>query len=263
MTFLILWCISETSFSIKSEYLKFFVFSMRISEDDEKWVWNIIFILFCAVIMMLKHFDLIRRRIVTWVSVSAIAFLAHFVVLNSFLENCSTFCMIFQYSLRFCFLMILLFLSHAWMYSVQLLMIQQLLLIYHMLLMIFIHFFVHFALIISCDFAQRVKISIIFFNAFSSCLVYSSMHQHFVSWFDSDFHICSLKILMNFFSFIVFQLRRDFRADFSQTLKSIIVCINRWSKKFFISSLILHCISRFIMSSVVVVRLLASFSWDS
>ncbi len=185
MTFLILWCISETSFSIKSEYLKFFVFSMRISEDDEKWVWNIIFILFCAVIMMLKHFDLIRRRIVTWVSVSAIAFLAHFVVLNSFLENCSTFCMIFQYSLRFCFLMILLFLSHAWMYSVQLLMIQQLLLIYHMLLMIFIHFFVHFALIISCDFAQRVKISIIFFSVFiyasTFCLMIWQWFSHLFS----------------------------------------------------------------------------------
>jgi len=156
--------------------------------------------------------------------VSAIAFLAHFAVLNSSLENCSTFCIIFQYSLRFCFLMILFFLSHAWMYFVQSLMIQQLLFICHMLLMIFIHFFIHFALIISCDFAQRVKISIIFFSAFSNYLVYSFMHQHFVSWFDSDFNICFLRILMNFSLFIIFQLQRNFRAD---SLKSIIVCINR------------------------------------
>jgi len=118
-------CISEMSFSIESKYLKSSMFSMRISEDDEKWVWNIIFILFCIVVAMLKHSDLIRRRIVAWVSVSAIAFLIHFAVLNSFLENCSTFRMISWYSLRFCFLMILLFLSHAWMYSVQSLMIQQ------------------------------------------------------------------------------------------------------------------------------------------
>ena len=206
MILLILQCISETSFSIKSEYLKFSVFSMKISEDDKKWVWNIIFILFCAVIVMLKHFDLIRKKIVAWVNMSAIAFLVHFTVLNSSLENCSTFCIIFQYSLHFCFLMILLFLSHAWMYFVQSSMIQQLLLIYCMLLMIFVHFFVHSALIISCDLAQKVKISMIFFSAFSSCLVYSSMHQHFISWFNSDFNICSFKVLMNFFSFIIFQL---------------------------------------------------------
>jgi len=39
---------------------------MRISEDDEKWIWNIIFILFCTVVAMLKHFDLIREKIVAW-----------------------------------------------------------------------------------------------------------------------------------------------------------------------------------------------------
>ncbi len=215
------------SFSIKNEYLKFSVFSIRISEDDEKWVWNIISVLFCAVVAMSKHSDLIREKIVAWVSVSATAFLTHFAVLNSSLENCSTFCMIFQYSLRFYFLMILLFLSHAWMYSIQSSMIRQLLLIHLTLLMIFVHFFVHSALIISCDLAQRVKISMIFFNAFSSCLVYSFMHWRLVSWFDNDFNICSLRILMNFSSFIVFQLQRDFHADSLQTLKSIIVCINR------------------------------------
>jgi len=132
--------------------------------------------------------------------VSATAFLAHFAVLNSFLKNCSTFCMISQYSLRFCFLMILLFLSHAWMYSVQSSMIQQLLLIHCMLLMIFVHFFIHSALIISCDLAQKVKISMIFFSAFSNCLMYSFMHQRFISWFDSDFNICSLRILIKRFS---------------------------------------------------------------
>ncbi len=153
MTLLILWCISKASSSIKNEYLKFIVFSMKISEDDKKWVWNIIFTLFCIIMMMLKHSDLIRKRIVAWINVSAIAFLAHFAVLNSLLENCSTFCIIFWYSLCFYFLMILLFLSHAWMYFVQSLMIEQLLLIYHMLLMIFVHFFVHSALIISCDLA--------------------------------------------------------------------------------------------------------------
>ncbi len=181
MTLLILQCISKASFSIKNEYLKSFVFSMRIFKDDEKWVWNIIFILFCAVIVMSKYFDLIRKRIVVWVNVFAIAFLTYFAVLNSLLKNCSTFCMIFWYSLHFCFLMILLFLSHAWMYSVQSSMIQQLLLIHCMLLMIFVHFFVYFALIISCDFTQKMKISMIFFSAFSNCLVYSFMHQHFIS----------------------------------------------------------------------------------
>ncbi len=140
------------------------------------------------------------------------------------------------------------------MYFVQLLMIQQLLLIHCMLLMIFIHFFVHSALIISCDLAQRMKISMIFFNAFSSYLMYLFMHQCFISWFNNDFNICSFKILMNFFSFIVFQLQRDFHADSLQTLKSIIVCINKWSEKFFISSLISHCINRFIMSSVVKIK---------
>ncbi len=162
--------------------------------------------------------------------------------------------------MRFCLLMILLFLSHAWMYSVQSLMIRQLLLIRCTLLMIFVHFFVHSALIISCDLAQKVKISMIFFSAFSSCLVYSFMHQHFVSWFDSNFNICSLKVLMNFSSFIVFQLQRDFRADSLQTLKSIIVYIDRWSEKFFISSLISHRINRFIMSSVVKIRFIVV--WD-
>jgi hypothetical protein len=134
----------------------------------------------------------------------ATAFLTHFAVLNSSFENCSTFCMIFQYSLHFCFLMILLFLSHAWMYSVQSSIIQQLLFIHCMLLMIFIHFFVHSALIISCDLAQRMKISMIFFSAFSNYLVYLFMHQRFISWFNSNFNICSFRILMNFSSFIIF-----------------------------------------------------------
>jgi len=171
------------------------------------------------------------------------AFLVHFAVLNSSFKNCLTFCMIFQYSLRFYFLMILLFLSHAQMYSVQSLMIQQLLLIHCMILMIFIHFFVHSALIISCYLAQKVKILMIFFNAFSSCLVYSFIHRCFISWFNSDFNICSLRILMNFFSFIVFQLQHNFHADSLQILKFIIICINKWFEKFFISSLILHCIN--------------------
>ncbi len=216
MTLLILWCISEVSSSIKSEYLKFIIFSMRIFEDDEKWVWNIIFALFCTVVMMSKHSDLIRKKIVAWVNVFATAFLAHFAVLNSSLKNCSTFCMISQYSLHFYFLMILLFLSHAWMYSVQSSMIQQLFFIHCTLLMIFIHFFIHSALIISYDLAQKVKISIIFFNASSNCLMYSFMHQHFISWFNNDFNICSFRILINFSSFIVFQLQRNFHADFLQ-----------------------------------------------
>ncbi len=210
---------------------------------------------------MSKHSDLIREEIVVWINVFAIAFLAHFAVLNNSLENCSMFCMIFQYSLRCCFLMILLFLSHAWMYSVQSSMIQQFLLIHCTLLTIFIHFFIHSALIILCDFAQRVKISMIFFNAFSNCLMYSFIHQHFISWFNSDFNICFLKILMNFSSFIVFQLQRDFRADFLQTLKFIIVCINRWSEKFFISSSTSHHINWFIMSFVMKIKFIVI--WDS
>ncbi len=52
------------SSSIENEYLKFIVFSMRIFEDDEKWVWNIIFALFCAVVMISEHSDLIREKIV-------------------------------------------------------------------------------------------------------------------------------------------------------------------------------------------------------
>ncbi len=64
MILLILRCISETSFSIKSKYLKFIMFSMKIFENDEKWVWNIIFTLFCTVMMMSKHSDLIREKIV-------------------------------------------------------------------------------------------------------------------------------------------------------------------------------------------------------
>ena len=230
------------------------MFSMKISEDDEKWVWNIIFALFCAVVMMSKHFDLIKEKIVAWINVFATVFLAHFAVLNSFLKNCSTFCMIFWYSLRFYFLMILLFLSHAWMYFVQSLMIQQFLLIHCILLMIFIYFFVHSALIISCDLAQRVKILMIFFNAFSSCLMYSFMHQRFISWFNNDFDICSFRVLINFSSFIIFQLQRDFHADSLQTLKFIIVCIDKWFEKFFISSLISHHINWFIISSVVKIK---------
>jgi len=193
--------------------------------------------------------------------VFATAFLTHFAVLNSFLKNCSTFCMISWYLLRFCFLMILLFLSHAQMYSVQSSMIQQLFLIRCMLLMIFVHFFVHFALIISCDLAQRVKISMIFFSAFSSCLVYSFMHQRFISWFNNDFDIYSFRVLMNFSSFIVFQLWRDFCADFLQTLKFIIVCINRWSEKFFISLSISHHINWFIMSFVVKIKFIVIWNF--
>ena len=139
-------------------------------------------------------------------------------------------------------------------------MIQQFLLIHYILLMIFIHFFVHSALIILCDLTQRVKILMIFFSAFSSCLVYLFMHWRFILWFNSDFNICFLRILMNFFSFIVFQLQHDFHANFLQTLKSIIVYINKWSEKFFISSLILHCINQFIMSSVVKIRFIVI--WD-
>ena len=186
---------------------------------------------------------------------SATTFLAHFAVLNSSLENCSTFCMISWYSLHFCFLMILLFLSHAWMYFVQSLMIQQLLLIHCILLMIFIHFFVHSASIISCDLAQKVKISMIFFNASNNCLMYSFMYQCLILWFNSDFNICSFGILMNFSSFIIFQLWRDFRADFSQTLRFIIVCINKWSEKFFISLLISHHINQFIMLFIMKIKL--------
>ncbi len=156
-----------------------------------------------------------------------IAFLAHFAVLNSSLKNYLMFCMISWYLLCFCFLMILLFLSYAWMYFVQSSMIQQLLFIHCILLMIFVHFFVHFALIILCDLIQKVKILMIFFNAFSNYLMYSSMHWCFISWFNNDFNICSFRILMNFSLFIIFQLQRNFHADFLQTLKSIIVCINK------------------------------------
>ncbi len=45
-----------------------------------------------------------------------------------------------------------------------------------MLLMIFVNFFVHSALIISCDLIQKVKISMIFLNAFNNCFMYSFMH---------------------------------------------------------------------------------------
>jgi len=193
--------------------------------------------------------------------VSAIAFLAHFMIWNNSLENCSTFCMISWYSLRFCFLIILLFLLHAWMYFIQSLMIWQFLFIHHMLLMIFVHFFVHSALIISCDLAQKIKILTIFFNAFSSYLVYSFMHRRFVLWFNSDFNICSLKVLMNLSSFIVFQLQRNLRADSLQTLKFITVCINKWSEKFFISSLISHHINLFVILSVVKIKSIVI--WDS
>ncbi len=175
MTLLILRCISKASFSIKSEYLKSFMFSMKIFKNDEKWVWNIIFALSYAIVMMSKHSDFVKEEIVVWINVLATTFLAYFAVLNSFLKNCFTFCMIFWYLLRFCFLIILLFLSHAWMYSAQSLAIQQFLLIHLTLLMIFMHSLVHSALIISCDLAQKVNILMIFFNAFSSCFVYSLM----------------------------------------------------------------------------------------
>ncbi len=157
--------------------------------------------------------------------------------------------------------MILLFLSHAWIYFVQSLTIQQLFFIHCMFLMIFVHFFVHSALIISCDFAQRMKILMIFFNAFSNCLMYSFMHWCFISWFNNNFNIYSFKVLMNFFSFIVFQLQHNFHADSLQTLKSIIVCINRWFEKFFIFLLILHYINWFIMSSVMKIKFIVI--WDS
>ena len=68
MILLILQCVNKTSFSIKNEYLKFSVFSMRISENNEKWVWNIIFILFCAVVVMSKHSNLIKEKIVVWIN---------------------------------------------------------------------------------------------------------------------------------------------------------------------------------------------------
>ncbi len=153
MILLISWCINKASSSIKNEYLKSIVFSIKISEDDEKWVWNIIFTLFCTIVMMSEHFDFVSEKIVVWVSVSVTAFLTHFTIWNSSLKNYLTFCMIFWYSLRFCFLIILLFLSHAWIYSTQSSMIQQSFFIRCMLLMISVHFFIHSALIISCDLA--------------------------------------------------------------------------------------------------------------
>ena len=157
--------------------------------------------------------------------------------------------------------MILLFLSHAWMYFIQSSTIWQLFFIRHMLLIIFIHFFIHSALIILYYFTQKVKILMIFFSAFNSYLMYSFIHWCFISWFNNDFNIYSFKVLINFFLFIVFQLQRDFRADSLQTLKSIIVCINRWFEKFFIFSLISHCINQFIMSFIMKIRFI--IIWDS
>ncbi len=93
-----------------------------------------------------------------------------------------------------------------------------------------------------------------FFNAFSSCFVYLLMHWRFTFWSDSDFNICSLRVLMNFSSFIVFQLQHDLRANFLQTLRSIIVCINKWFEKFFIFLSILHLINLFMMSFVVKIK---------
>ncbi len=66
---------------------------------------------------------------------------------------------------------------------------------------------------------------------------------------------------MNFSSFIVFQLQRDFRADFLQTLRFVIVCIDKWFEKFFIFLSILHYINRFIISSVVKIKFIVI--WDS
>ncbi len=66
---------------------------------------------------------------------------------------------------------------------------------------------------------------------------------------------------MNFSLFIVFQLQHDFRADFLQTLKFIIVCINKWFEKFFIFLLILHCINWFIMSSVVKIKFIVIWNF--
>jgi len=93
-------------------------------------------------------------------------------------------------------------------------------------------------------------------------LLRSFCFDHFV-WFrsNSDSDICSFKVLMNFFSFIVFQLQRNLRADFLQTLRFITVCINRWSEKFFISSLISHHINLFVMFSVVKTKFIVI--WDS
>ncbi len=169
--------------------------------------------------------------------------------------------MIFWYSLRFCFLMILLFLLHAWMYFTQSLMIQQFLFIHCTFLTIFMHFLIHFTLIISCDFAQKVKVSMIFFSAFSSCFVYSLMCWRLTFWSDNDFNICSLKVLMNFSSFIIFQLQRDLYADSLQALRFIIVYINKWFKKFFIFLLISHLINLFMMSSVVKIK--SIIVWNS
>ncbi len=163
--------------------------------------------------------------------------------------------------MHFCFLIILLFLSHAWMYSIQSSMIQQFFLIHCIFLTIFVHFFVHFALIITCDLAQRVKILMIFLNAFSNYFMYSFMHWHLIFWFNNDFDICSFKVLMNFSSFIVFQLQHDLCTDFLQTLKFITVCINKWSEKFFISSLISHYINLFMMLSVVKIKFIVI--WNS
>ncbi len=246
---------TQDQYQIESECWNWvFESSQKIDIEYSSWIRRLILKLDLTI-------SLIREKIVAWVSMSATAFLAHFAVLNSFLKNYSTFCMIFWYSLHFCFLMILLFLSYAWMYSVQSLMIQRLLLIHCMFLMIFVHFFIHFALIISYNLVQKVKISMIFFNASSSCLMYSFMHQHFILWFDNNFNICSLRVLKNFSLFIVFQLQHDFRANFLPTLKFIIVCINRWSEKFFISSSILHHINQFIMSSVVKIKFIVV--WNS
>ena len=52
------------------------------------------------------------------------------------------------------------------------------------------------------------------------------MHRCLISWFNNDFNICSFKVLMNFSSFIVFQLQRDFRADSLQTH-----CSSLWQSK--------------------------------
>ena len=134
-----------------------------------------------------------------------IIFIVHFAILNYFFENCFNFCIIIRNSFHFCLRIILFFLSYILTYFVQSMTIRQFRRMCRVFFTIFVYFNIYYALIILWDLTYNVKTSIVYFNVLNNCLVYSSIRWRLVIWFDNDFDICFFNMLMNFFSFVVFQ----------------------------------------------------------
>ena len=218
-------------------------------ESDEKCAWNMIFVLSCVVVAISSR--RFNDEIVIWINVLAIVFLTHLTFSNNCLLKIFETCIVARNSSRLCFLNILFFLLQTWINDVQSSMTLHRRRVRLISLTTRVHSSIQLVLIISCDLIHEIDVSIVFFNASSNVVVYSSRRWRFVVSFDNDFERFFLMTLSNFSMFMIFQLRREHRDDFFCVLRFNIVLIKKWSNEFFILSSISQYISLLVISDVV------------